>query len=80
MIRIGPEVLPRIGVQEADLVTEPNTFSRPVQVLMVNGSPKRVIGLAAASNGEPQTPPTNNVPYYEPPNAPHQPPDNEIPF
>jgi hypothetical protein len=52
-VRIWPAVLPRIGVQETDLVNGPNTFTKPVQVLMVNGSPKKVIGLAAASDGEP---------------------------
>ena len=79
-VRIWPEVLPRIGVQETDLVNGPNPFTKPVQVLMVNGSPKKVIGLAAASNGEPQTAPADGEPYYEPPNVPPTPPDNELPF
>ena len=77
-VRIWPEVLPRIGVQETDLVNGPNTFTKPVQVLMVNGSPKKVIGLATASNGELQKAPAGGEPYYEPPTA--RPPDEEIPF
>ncbi len=79
-VRIWPEVLPRIGVQEANLVNGPNPFTQPVQVLMVNGSPKKVIGLASASNGEPQKASADGEPYYEPPDAPPPPPDEEIPF
>jgi hypothetical protein len=68
-------------VLEADLVNGPNHFSKPVQVLMVKGSLKKVIGLAAASNSEPQTAPAVGEPYYEPPDSlPPPPPDNEIPF
>jgi len=46
--------LPHLGVLEADLVTGLDTITRPVQVLMVNGFPKKVIGLATASIGETQ--------------------------
>ena len=68
-------------MQETDLINGPNPFSKPVQVLVVNGSHKKVIGLAAASNGEPQTSQTNGEPYYEPPNSPPPPPpEEEIPF
>jgi hypothetical protein len=80
VIRIWPEVLPRIGVHESDLVNGPNTFTKSVQVLMVNGSPKKVIGLAAASFGDSQKVPANGEPYYAPPDLPPPPPENGMPF
>ncbi|MFC2053476.1 hypothetical protein ACFLV7_04140 [Chloroflexota bacterium] len=75
-VRIWPEALPRIGVKEVDLENGPNNFTKPVQVLMVQGKPKKVIGLASASSREQAC--ANGEPYYEPPRALAQ--ENEIPF